>query len=242
MELHKAIKHIVDTEGPEIINDLRLVNILDDFKAYEDIPASKYILRAIIVDGYANKLLEIGKWDHRAVLLPNKFASITGFIPESVDLIFQSIAYGLGFIDKIIKLKSQTSCSQQTLNDIFKISRTDLTVRYRPDMIESEKETYVFSLIDFDRSREKQLNVHIENLSVFIDEYNRIKLTFELVRDKNNASASLTYSIYDLSNRIVNTSFLAHLFDKDINYKPIVTTIMGLTVDEISKIRIYWDN
>lgn len=124
MELHKAIKQIVDTEGPEIINDLRLVNILDDFKAYEDIPASKYILRAIIVDGYANKLLEIGKWDNRAVLLPNKFASITGFIPENVDLIFHSIAYSLGWISTI-KISNQKKKGNYQYNDFKRLTKKD---------------------------------------------------------------------------------------------------------------------
>ena len=77
MELHKALRHIIETEGQDIIKEIRLVNILDDFNAYQDIPASKYILRAIIADGYSSKLLQIGKWDNFAKALSTKFHSLT---------------------------------------------------------------------------------------------------------------------------------------------------------------------
>lgn len=40
MELHQALKHIIKTEGADIITDLRLVNILNDFNAYKDIPTA----------------------------------------------------------------------------------------------------------------------------------------------------------------------------------------------------------
>lgn len=99
MELHKALRNIIQTDGPEILKEVRLVNILDDFNAYQDIPASKYILRSIIAEGYTSKLLALGKWDNNAVMLSQKFSSMTGFIPESVFVIFQSIAYGLGWIN-----------------------------------------------------------------------------------------------------------------------------------------------
>lgn len=33
MELHKALRHIIQTEGQDILKEIRLVNILDDFKA-----------------------------------------------------------------------------------------------------------------------------------------------------------------------------------------------------------------
>ena len=101
MELHKALQHIIQTEGQDIIKEIRLVNILDDFNAYQDIPASKYILRAIIAEGYTNKLLALDKWDNNAVMLSQKFSTITGFIPESVSIIFQSLAYGLGWKNSI---------------------------------------------------------------------------------------------------------------------------------------------
>ena len=245
MELHKALKHIVDTEGPEIIKDLRLVNILDDFKAYEDIPASKYTLRAIIADGYAQKLLDLGNWDNQAVTLTNKFASITGFIPENVDLIFQSLSYGLGWIHTIAPTTSNPSVPKQTSNDNFSFPlpiRTRMKTGWRKGMPEDEIEQYILSLIEFDRSREKELNVHIENLSLGINEDNQITYSFEFFRDKPKASATLRYAVYDLKNKVKKVSIFGIFYSNDINNKPIADYIIGVDIKEVSKIRLYWDD
>lgn len=238
MELHKALRHIINTEGPEIIKDIRLVNILDDFKAYEDIPASKYILRAIMVDGYANKLLEIGKWDNSTILLTNKFASTTGFIIENVNLIFQSLAYGLGWINNITNAEISLIPHQSKLP--YQKRQTILT-KWNDKMSEDEKEQYILNLIDFDHSRERELNVFVENLSISVDYNNDILLSFELVRKVKGASASLHYAIYDLKNRINYTSTLGTLLSDSVNHKPFQTRIYGLSADQISKIRLFWD-
>lgn len=114
MELHKALQHIIQTEGQDILKETRLINILDDFNAYQDIPASKYILRAIIAEGYTSKLLALGKWDNNTEMLSQKFSAMTGFIPESVSIIFQSIAFGLGWVSSINKGQSGNVPNQQT--------------------------------------------------------------------------------------------------------------------------------
>lgn len=100
MPLHLALRQIIDAEGSDIINDLRLVNILDDFQAYDSIPASKYILRAIIADGYAAKLLNLGQWDNSAKSLADKFTAMTGFMPDNVNRIFEALVYGLKWEEK----------------------------------------------------------------------------------------------------------------------------------------------
>ncbi|MCQ2172382.1 MAG: hypothetical protein MJZ17_06510 [Bacteroidales bacterium] len=91
------------TDGPSIITEGRLVNILCDFQAFDAIPASKYVMRAIIDDGYSKKLLQCTKWDMAAQQLSGQFASSTGFQPDIVWTIFQSLAYGLGWKNTIEK-------------------------------------------------------------------------------------------------------------------------------------------
>lgn len=44
MKLHKALKQIVQIDEQDLLKDVRLVNILDDLNAFQDIPSSKYIL------------------------------------------------------------------------------------------------------------------------------------------------------------------------------------------------------
>lgn len=101
MELHLALRNIVKTDGPSIITEGRLVNILCDFQAFDAIPASKYVMRAIIDDGYSKKLLQCTKWDMAAQQLSDQFASSTGFQPDIVWTIFQSLAFGLGWINSL---------------------------------------------------------------------------------------------------------------------------------------------
>lgn len=122
MPLHIALRNIIQTYGDNIITELRLVNILDDFHAFDAIPALRYILRAIIADGYSSKLLSIGKWDSTAQQLSNKFASITGFVPESVYSIFESIAYGLGWLD----ILPSTSLSEKSMEQEASKSKESL--------------------------------------------------------------------------------------------------------------------
>lgn len=129
MELHKALRNIVQTDGQDILKEIRLVNILDDINAYQAIPVAKYILKAIITDGYMDKFLLVGNWNNQTEALVHKFSISTGFMPDAVSTIFRSIAYSLTWIEhvdyttlkpkecKIIGANSQYS-NENTLNHI----------------------------------------------------------------------------------------------------------------------------
>ncbi len=99
--LHVALKKIIQTEGESIISEARLVNILDDFHAYDALPSSKYILRAIIAEGFSLKLLCIGEWNDKVTKLVDKFILTTGFETQYTKLIFQSLGFGLGWIKEV---------------------------------------------------------------------------------------------------------------------------------------------
>lgn len=101
MELHQALKHIIRSEGQDIVTDLRLINILNDLNAYQDIQGSKYILRAIIDDGFASRFYQIRSLNNQANDLIRRFTTTTGFNEESVLKIFHSLAFGLGWINQM---------------------------------------------------------------------------------------------------------------------------------------------
>lgn len=101
MELHQALKHIIRSEGQDIVTDLRLINILNDLNAYQDIQGSKYILRAIIDDGFASRFYQTGSLNNQANDLIRRFTTTTGFNEESVLKIFHSLAFGLGWIHQM---------------------------------------------------------------------------------------------------------------------------------------------
>lgn len=124
MELHKALRHIVQTEGQGILKEIRLINLLDDFNAFQDISATKYILKAIITEGYSTKLLAVGTWNNTSEMLSAKFSSIMGFIPSYVHLIFQAIAYSLNWINDIPSISSNNTptASPTGINDFKSLS------------------------------------------------------------------------------------------------------------------------
>lgn len=199
MELHKALQHIIQTEGQDIIKEIRLVNILDDFNAYQDIPASKYILRAIIAEGYTNKLLVFGKWDNNAEMLSQKFSAITGFIPESVSIIFQSISFGLGWIKQIIPLNDKDSLRYNSSNR-KKVSPT------RPwgKLSVEDRELFLNSLVEIQQSKcgLKYDSIYIaddSNSSNTVCFYINYEVSGPLPK---NACVNLSYAIYDKSNRL----------------------------------------
>ena len=49
MELHQALKQIINTDGQEILTQPRIVNILSDLQAYQSMPAAKYIISSMIL-------------------------------------------------------------------------------------------------------------------------------------------------------------------------------------------------
>lgn len=118
MELHKAIKSIIDTDGVDVIKDTKMVNILGDLRAFDLIPASKYILRAIIADGYAQKLLAIGTWNDESERLCNQFILTTGFQNDYALIVFQSLAFGLGYINTLTSTKNKSTLPNLNNNPV----------------------------------------------------------------------------------------------------------------------------
>lgn len=247
MELHKALQHIIQTEGQDIIKEIRLVNILDDLNAYQDIPASKYILRAIIVEGYTNKLLALDGWDNRAEILSQKFSAMTGFIPESVSIIFQAIACGLGWINSKNQSQSNNGQSQQKQpqSRTHNPSRPTIQSGWRKDMTEDEKEEYLFSLLEYDNSKESQFHVKLENLSFEVNEDEEIEITCEFQRIgmiPGTGNVWLHYALYDVRGRMKYTSSIGYIDNKDPQIKPIWDKWYKPLAPQISKIRLYWDD
>lgn len=247
MELHKALRNIIQTDGPEILKEVRLVNILDDFQAYQDIPASKYILRAIIVDGYSSKLLAIGRWNNNTEQLASKFAMVTGFIPDSVSLIFQSIAYGIGWINNNpTKLPSKSnsptrpSAHSNTPSTIPSSNRKNIPTQWRNNMTEDEIDDYFLSLTEIDSSNDKVFGASIDNLCYFMSINNNLTLSCEVKNiNKKKDYAFLHYALYDTKGRAVSTGYGTGKAPNTPNPNPVLLEF-DLPPKMITRIRLYW--
>lgn len=172
MELHFALRNIIETDGVDIVKDLRIVNILSDFKAFDAIPASKYILRAIINDGYSDELLAIGGWNSKSLTLCQKFANITGFQFDFVKLVFQSLAYGLNFTDKLDSTLSNEdikngskSCSSSKLSHSYKVLLKK-TPKYK-EQFKEDAEDYLDSIIEIKGDWKKEFGVSVTASTFF---------------------------------------------------------------------------
>jgi hypothetical protein len=228
MELHKAIKNIVETEGQEIVKDVRLINILSDFRAFDAIPASKYILRAVIVDGYAQKLLAIGSWNTQSENLCSQFVAMTGFQNDYVSIVFQSLAYGLGWktgVDIVIvpEIKSTFSCG------ISNLSFSQMT--------KEQKEQYLESLVERDVTQEKALGIESVQVSVDIRSDEDIYYYIEIEGVIKN-DICLDVIVYGDNRKI---------FDKNTEWIPDYVfggsqafwmQLKGVNIDRIRKIKV----
>ena len=56
MKLHEALQKIVSQFGTEVLQEERLVNQLADYKAFDDYPAVKEVMRAIATGDSGKKI------------------------------------------------------------------------------------------------------------------------------------------------------------------------------------------
>lgn len=117
MELHLALKNIVNLSGTSILKEQRLVNILADFNAYDDVPSAKYIIKTIIDEGYMDKLLVNGKWDLNCDKLIDQFAAMTGMVKDNVSYVFESVCVSLGWLQSVkTSIHNNSTCKINTMN------------------------------------------------------------------------------------------------------------------------------
>lgn len=108
MELYLALHKIVVKNGKGILEDDRSMNMLCDYKAFEQYPATKNILREIIDSKYSQKLYNCKLWDMQAEKLVSEFVTKSGFQKALSYYVFQSIAYSLGWIKTVdVPVESQ---------------------------------------------------------------------------------------------------------------------------------------
>lgn len=195
MELHKAIKSVIETDGQEIVKDVRLVNILSDFQAFDAIPASKYILRAVIADGYSQKLLAIGAWNSQSENLCNQFVATTGFQNDYAYMVFQSLAYGLGFLNQ---MPTMTNPVQQPPRNSSPQKPTQKLTK------KEQKEAFLLSKVEFLNDIKAEIGVEMTNLSfeMFENSDRCFYFNFEIRGKIKNDDSNICIAFYDTKSKI----------------------------------------
>ncbi|MBD5340903.1 MAG: hypothetical protein HDR94_04940 [Bacteroides sp.] len=242
MELHKALRAVIQTEGETIITEVRLVNILDDFKAYSEMPTAKYILRAIISDGFAHKLLLVGKWNNDAINLATRFAATTGFMPDAVEILFKSIAFGLGWIKKCETSTPHslpTPVPQPLPNPIPTSPRSN---GWTKKMDEDKTDAFFKSITEYDHTNELKYNVNSSNPGFFIDIFDQLNLSCEIIKTKRvkDHCPSLHLIAYDLKGRIRQDCQVGYFKDDEVGSKEVISTLYGIKPHKIGKLKLKW--
>ena len=129
MELFKALKTVVDLQGNDILKDSRLINILSDFKAYEETPAAKFLLKILINEGLMAKLLvEHNSFtDISTLIATNKgvLSDIYGFKDNVSEYVLNCLAYAQGWTDEIPSL---ATVSNDNLPNSSQSKKVEVTI------------------------------------------------------------------------------------------------------------------
>jgi hypothetical protein len=238
MELHKALRMVIETDGADIIKDTRLVNILSDFSSFDGFPASKYVLRAIIADGYAGKLLSEGKWDANAMALRQQFISKTGFQNDLVNTVFLSLAYGLSYIDDL-EFSTQTEDGKKKETSITPQKQNNAVKR---KWSKDDYDNYLLSIIEWKTDFPFQYGITIDKVSFEIEGTAPQALYFnaEVNGFMCKSNCDIWAVFYDKKNKIRKKSNLVFLNDNYVDFMVISHYIeLGFPIKELSRIVIY---
>ncbi len=261
MELHHALKHIIKNEGPDILTDLRLINILDDLNAFQDIQGAKYIIRAIIVDGFAMRFIQIGSLSSSANDLIKKLYSTTGFNEDAVTKIFHSFAFGLGWINTMPSISPAASTAPISSNSPYQKptrpnaggSQLNLTESQLDNKSEKFKhqyandaEAYLDSVITLCGDPENELGVKLSiNVSYNVN-YNSFNVNLEFIGGISKQTDWLSFNVVVKSTTGKILSKQQAMVDPKIGKRKYFVEQVHMVQDDfrrvcdIAQVLIYW--
>lgn len=100
-QLHTGIKDIIQTIGAAPIRTVQLANILADYSAYDEYPATKIVLKDILTNGFGQRIYDAFIKSGMKSLpeiekIKQYYSKNTKFKKDVINYIFDSICYGLG--------------------------------------------------------------------------------------------------------------------------------------------------
>ena len=107
MKLQDALKKIIREFGMRVLREKRLVFLLSDYKAFDDYPAVKQIMKSIAEDGYGKELCRLGmdvsgeECLNYAGRLKKTLSGDKHFKPELADYAVDCILFSMGFVSSV---------------------------------------------------------------------------------------------------------------------------------------------
>lgn len=105
-KLNIAIADVLKQFGIETIALEKMANLLLDYRAFEEYPSTKPILRDILKKGYGAKLLELYQANKEnmvtdAMALVEEYSADTEYKKDHVQYVFDCLLFGLGVIKQV---------------------------------------------------------------------------------------------------------------------------------------------
>lgn len=100
-QIHTGIKDIIQTSGAESIRTIQLANILADYSAYDEYPATKIVLKDVLTNEFGQRIYDAFNKTGKSSLaeiekIKQEYTKNTKFKKDVVNYVFDSICYGLG--------------------------------------------------------------------------------------------------------------------------------------------------
>lgn len=128
MLLHEATYKAIKDIGTSCLVG-SLPNVVADYSGYDDIPATKQILKEFVSMGYGTKVFELYTnklpWQKKMQSFASEFANKTGFKEDLVNYVFECVEYGLGWL-KTEPIYSQNNNQLQKKDYTEDLSGVDL--------------------------------------------------------------------------------------------------------------------
>ena len=126
MDLKDALKDIVTQYGRDIILDNKLLHILNDYKAFESLPGSKFIMKTLISEGYLTSFISVKGDNNAGRRLYDKIINETGLDEEKTIKVMQALSDGLDLSLNLTSVNSQNSNhnkKKQSITNIYSIDK-----------------------------------------------------------------------------------------------------------------------
>ncbi len=251
--LPEAIRLIVTTYSKGLLLESRVVNILTDYNAFKEVIQARFILKSIISEGYADKLLSYQGWDDSCDKLIERFIQSTGLQANYVNYVFACLSYGLGWTASIPdleetkiegqKTKTNTSKSHKT-NSSSSLSTSVKAIKHQKakkceKMTDDEFEEYIWSKIEWDHNLEKKAGLTFSNYQ--ISEFNfftGFKILFEVKGSLKTDHLCLEYTAYDNKGRLRANGTGSYITNENFKNVREMNVFFNKPLDTLGKVLI----
>ena len=195
MKLYEATYQIVKDFGKKTLSDVKVLNLLLDYNAFEESKTFKIILKNIISEGYMDQLMNLSNdWQTSKDKITSNFILATSFNEQNATYVINAIIYGLGYteIAPVYQPTSQGSSSASGNTGSTPSSPANLASRLnktRDDIYEmtpqefqkykARAEKYLNGIVEYKTDIAKDLGIKVTpNITYLQNRF--IRATFEI--------------------------------------------------------------